>query len=265
MDQILLSNLQGPEWVVLREITGVEEQAITSTSTLDAIKLLDALVVSDYDGALQQGEVANLTPWDRDQLLAMVYKRIYGSKIESTIKCRQCGENFDMDFGLDDLVESLSPTSCETLGVTLQGESYFQLGEGIGFRLPTGEDECAVIGLSPKEAKEALLARCVQGGLEVDTLAEYSGAIQSTMEALSPLVDVELDAQCAECGHGQRVHFDMQHYLLSSIQGERKRLMQEIHALASNYGWSLSEILNLPRNQRRTLAGLVAVDDGVSL
>ncbi len=265
MDQICLHNLFGPEWVVLREITGMEEQAIASTSTLDAIGLLDALVMSDYEGALQQGEVARLTSWDREQLLAAVYRRTYGANIESTVTCLQCGEKFDMDFGLDVLLEFLNPKPCEVLGVSLLDEGIFQLGEDVTFRLPTGQDECAVIGLGQEEAKAVLLERCVQDGLESATLSQYSDAIQSAMEALSPLVDTELNASCPECGHGQQVHFDLQYYLLSAIQGERTHLMEEIHALASSYGWSLSEILNLPRSQRRALAGMVDADDGGGL
>ena len=265
MDQIRLNNLHGPEWVVLREISGIEEQSIANTSTLDAIQLLDTLVVSEYDGALQQGDAANLTPWDREQLLAAVYMRTYGSKIESTIKCSQCGENFDLDFSLHSLLESLSPASHNELGVSCLSDGTYQLKDGLSFRLPTGEDECAVIGLDQEQARALLLERCIQSVCDDEVLLKHSDAIQSVMEALSPLVDLELNARCPECGHDQAVHFDLQHYLLSAIQGERKRLMQEVHALASNYGWSLSEILGLPRSQRRTLASLVEMDDGDGL
>ncbi len=265
MNQIRLSNTHGPEWVTLREITGIEEQAVANTSTLDAIQLLDALIVSDYEGGLRQGEVVNLTPWDREQLLAAVYMRTYGVRIESTIKCHQCAENFDMDFELDRLLESLRPGSYDALGVTGEANGIYRLGDGITFRLPTGEDECAVIGLTPEEAKAVLLERCVQSDSKSDELSKYSDIVQNTMEALSPLVALELDAQCPECGHDQSVYFDLQHYLLTTIQAERKRLMQEIHALASNYGWSLSEILGLPRSQRKILAGLVEVDEGGGL
>ena len=77
------------------------------------------------------------------------------------------------------------------------------------------------------------------------------------METIAPLVDLELDAQCPECGESQQVYFDLQYYLLSAIGRGRAQLMREIHTLASAYGWSLSDILGLPRSQRRILAGLV--------
>ena len=262
MDQIRLTQFTGPEWVVLREITGVEEQSITSTSTLDAINLLESLLVSNYDSSLQQGEVYNLTSWDREQMLAAVYIRTYGAKIESTIKCRQCGEDFDMDFDLEDLLNFLNPVERETSGIKRLDDGTFQLAEDISFRLPTGVDECAVIGFEPEKAREILLERCIQGNHESALRSKYFDDIQSAMETLSPLVDTELDARCPECDHGQKVHFDLQHYLLSAIKGERKHLMQEIHALASSYGWSLSEILSLPRSQRRTLSGMVESEDG---
>lgn len=265
MEHLRLKHAEGPDLVVLREITGIEEQAVAGTSTMDAIVLLDALVVSDYEGALKKNCIARLTPWDREQLLAMVYRRMYGAKIESTLECGQCAEKFVLDFELNELLKFLRPADHENLGLIRLENGTFGFGKDITFRLPTGEDECSVVGLSPDEAKTALLNRCVQDSPKIQLSEERSESIQAVMEALSPLVDVELDAKCPECGHEQRAHFDLQHYLLSSIRGERKRLMAEVHALASNYGWSLSEILGLPRSQRRTLAGLIEAEEEAGL
>jgi hypothetical protein len=44
---------------------------------------------------------------------------------------------------------------------------------------------------------------------------------------------------------------------------DRRQLVQEIHLLASAYGWSLSEILNLTRGQRRAFVALVDADDAL--
>lgn len=265
MEQIRLESTGGTDLVAFREITGVEEQAVAGTSTRDAIVLLDALVVSCSDGAVQDKGVGCLVSWDRERLLAAVYMRTYGNRVESTLKCGQCAEKFEMDFQLDALLKFLRPADPATLGVTCLENGAFISGEGIAFRLPTGDDECLVAGLDPEDARSVLLGRCIQNESEAPGFEQQMDSIQSTMESLSPLVDIELDARCPECGHEQVAHFDLQYYLLSSIRGERRRLMEEIHALASNYGWSLSEILSLPRSQRRMLAELVEADEGVGL
>ncbi len=82
---------------------------------------------------------------------------------------------------------------------------------------------------------------------------ELIAIVQETLEAIAPTLDIELDTVCAECGTHHPAHFDIQYYLLSALQQDRPTLNHEIHLLASTYGWSLNEILGLPRSQRRSL------------
>ena len=81
-------------------------------------------------------------------------------------------------------------------------------------------------------------------------------ALGAALEAVAPVADLNLDATCPECGEAQLVHFDLQAYLLESIAADRARLMRDVHALASGYGWSLEAIFGLSRRERRTLATL---------
>lgn len=256
MDQVSLLNASDYGLSVLREITGVEEQAITGTTTLAAIQLLEKLLVHAHSGSLKCGGVNSLSAWDRDRMLAAVYIRTYGPRVESTIHCLHCREVFDLDFSLQQLLEALKEDSARADVEALDDGTYC-FADGLQFRLPTGEDECALMGLSPEDAEQELLYRCTpdKGG-DFD-IRKRAAEIQSAMAAVAPVIDLELDAECQECGQVQKVHFDLQHYLLSALQGERPRLMHEIHALALNYGWSLTEILHLPRSQRRALASLV--------
>ena len=263
MDQVRLNNVHGCDWAILREVTGVEEQSITSTMTSDAIQLLEDLLVQTHPGSLKSEAISGLSAWDRDRMLATVYMRIYGERIESTVSCVQCHENFDLDFSLPYLLESLNPENNATAEVNARQDGIYGFSDGLEFRLPTGEDEIAVMGLSQEEGEQELLTRCIQNSPEGVNNQNRVQEIQAVMEAIAPLIDLELDAQCPECGQEQQVHFDLQHYLLSALSGERTQLMREIHVLASTYGWSLADILNLPRSQRRSLASLVSADYGL--
>jgi hypothetical protein len=262
VDQVRLNNVHGCGWAILREITGVEEQAVASTTTADAIHLLENLLVSSHPGSLKCEALSGLTAWDRDRLLAVVYIRIYGPQIKSTVNCAHCHEAFDLDFSLPRLLESLSPENV-VVEVQMIQDGLYEFSDGLQFRLPTGEDEYAVMGLSQKEAVQELLKRCIQNASEYMNILNRTEEVQSAMEAIAPLIDLELDARCPECGQEQQVHFDLQHYLLSALNGERTQLMREIHALASTYGWSLTDILSLPRSQRKSLASLVDADYGL--
>jgi hypothetical protein len=260
MDQVQLNNVHGGGLAFLREITGAEEQSITSTTTADAIKLLGDLLVDSHPGSLQPEQLTGLHAGDRDRMLAEVYRRIYGQRVESTVNCSQCGEAFDLEFSLSNLLESLNSGEV-TEQVEQREDGSYALADGLCFRLPTAEDEYAVLGLSPENAERELLLRCIQNlpeDLDLDSRAQQ---IQAVMESVAPIVDLELDARCPECGQGQQVHFDLQHFLLAALSAERNKLMAEIHSLASSYGWSLADILNLPRSQRRSLAGLIETDN----
>ena len=82
------------------------------------------------------------------------------------------------------------------------------------------------------------------------------------MGVVGPLLDVEIGATCAECGHEQSVRFDLQQYVLAAVRdGERQRA-REVHQIATAYRWSLAEILSLPRSRRRLHAELIERDAG---
>jgi hypothetical protein len=237
-------------------MTGAEEQRISNTTTTDAIALIQQLLVVTNDDALATDEVGELTAWERDRVLAAVYTRHYGPRIDSTMTCQSCEEPYDVDFNLQALMDNLAPNQQEP--IEHLENRLFQLGN-IRFRLPTGHDECAVLGLPPEQAEAELLQRCVIDGDELD--AQTAAEIQQAMQALSPVVNLELDARCPECGNEQTVQFDLQRFLLTALANDRGRLFHEIHTLASAYRWSLSEILNLTRNERRGFVTLVDADD----
>ncbi|MCB0561872.1 MAG: hypothetical protein H6573_19250 [Lewinellaceae bacterium] len=244
----------GLNQVILRDLRGHQEQAVEGTGTLDALLLLDGLLLRMQDGKLPC-KPPELATADRDRLLAAIYKRTYLDKIESAITCEACQSAFDLDFSLDALLTQLQPD--KTLeGIARLDDGTFRLAGGVHFRLPTGEDELAVLGLSPDEAAHLLLKRCLlDGDLEQDT-----ARMQEAMQVIAPLMDMDLAACCPECGHQQWVHFNMQSFLLTALLQEQSQLAWEVHRLASAYQWSLNEILDLPRRLRRAYVRMIDVE-----
>lgn len=255
MEGASLSFVQTGVGIWLRELSGREEQAVRGTTLVDALRLLDGVLAEQPGRRAGPSMAASLTAADRDRLLAMVYLRTYGPQIRCTLRCTRCRSPFKIHFSLHDLLAFLDPDEKDLQGLERLADGSFQLQDGRHFRLPTGEDECAVFDLPPAEAEKALLQRCL---IEEGDLAESAeSSVQAAMETVAPLVDLVLDAYCPECGTEQSVHFDIQHYLLSALLQERRQLAVEVHRLASVYGWSLNEILDLPRSQRRALVELI--------
>jgi len=241
----------------LRELTGSDEQWVTGVDTGTAIDLLDRLIVRPAPGEQANGSpgAASLTVSDRDRLLAAVYRMTFGERIQSTAVCARCGQPFDLEFSMEQLVGVLDRAG-ET---TADGEpdAEIRLASGVRLRLPTGADELAILGLPHDEAERELLRRCLVEGSN-DVTPEV---IEQRITEAAPVLDLDLDAACPECGHEQQVHFDLQFYLLRAIEQERRLLAREVHLLATAYGWSLHEILGLPRSQRRIFVELIESDN----
>jgi hypothetical protein len=212
-------------------------------------------LVDDPGTTLKPGAAATLTPADRDRLLAAVYARTYQERITGTTTCQNCNNLFDMDFNLSALLATLQPEDEPALAKK-NGQGTYELPDGRHFRLPTGEDEFAVRHLSAEEAARELLRRCVIKG---DPTADPA-TVQAAMKAVAPVLDLELDAQCPECEASQTIHFDIQSYLLSALKAEQPRLAQEVHRVATAYGWGLNEILGLARSQRRAYVTLIEAE-----
>jgi hypothetical protein len=110
-----------------------------------------------------------------------------------------------------------------------------------------------VLGLPPEEAEHVLLERCIMD----DNSNQSRESAQKIMKQVAPVLDLDLPARCPGCQTQQTVHFDIQYYLLTTILQEQKHFTMEVHRLACAYGWSLNEILQLPRRSRKAFVGLV--------
>lgn len=255
VDQSSLRLPGGTSRVGLRELNGFDEQSIRGVDTATAISLLDRLFVQAH-GSAGDLKAATLTASERDRLLAAVYERTFGPRIESTVRCPLCHELFDLTFTLQNLLATFTEAASPSSAADLQPDGTFRLPNGLRFRLPTGEDELAVAGLSPEDAEHELLERCVsepKKGVDLD-------GVQEAMEEVGPVLDLDLAAQCPACGGQQSVHFDVQFYLLRALEQEWKQVAREVHQLAIAYGWSLNEILGLFRSQRRAFVELIEAD-----
>jgi hypothetical protein len=232
--------------VRIRDLTGYDEQLIQQADTETAIVLVGRWCGFNHRDAIR------LTPGERDRLLAGIYQKTYSARVEGTVQCTSCKTPFDVHFMLDELVQSVRPSGDES-SVECLPDRTFRTADGVRFRLPTGEDELAVRGLTPAAAEREMMRRCViEAGANLD-----ANAVQVEMERMSPIFDLILDAHCPECATVQTVQFDLQLYLLQALAQERKQLWRDTHALAAAYHWSPNEILGLPRSDRRFLVSIL--------
>ncbi len=232
----------------LRELCGYDELLVETDDTRTALRLLDRLLVAGEGTWPPPGAAAALSAPERDRVLAEVWLRTFGPRIVGSPRCAACAALFDTDLRLDHLSGVLWPAP---------PAASIELAGGYRLRVPTGADELAVAGLPRAEAVVRLIAVCSDGAvLPSDHGAPDVAAVTATLEREAPVLDLDLDARCPECGAANTVAFRMQSYLLRALAGERARLPEHLHILARAYGWSASEILRLPRATRITLVRL---------
>ena len=236
----------------LRELTGRDEFAVLGAGTAHAIQLISSLLGDPHPGDAGQLRATDLVAADRDLLLAAIYERAFGDRIESTLTCTRCAQPFDLYFSLRRLIETTHAENRERTWKSLS-DGAFETSDGLLFRLPTGKDELELAGLAAAEVESRLLQRCLSESSWPKTATEF----EDLLEQVAPLLHLVLIARCVECNHAHAVQFDIQSYVLGAIVAERRRLLFEIHRLARAYSWTLDEILSLRRSDRRQIVELI--------
>ncbi|MEL7046258.1 MAG: phage baseplate protein, partial [Pseudomonadota bacterium] len=80
---------------------------------------------------------------------------------------------------------------------------------------------------------------------------ELEVAVLADMEWADPQGNVELDITCPSCAEQWQSPFDIVAYLWSELEAWGQRLLGDIHALASAYGWTEAEVLAVTPWRRR--------------
>jgi hypothetical protein len=224
-----------PQRARLREPQGSDELAVAGVDTRSAVQLLERLLDAP------PCPPAEMSASDRDALLAGLHRRLWGDRIVCALQCPACEAMFDLSFELSALQRQLAEQgeAARTVGARCIADA-----QDVRFTLPGADEEEAA-------AESGGIAQLAAG--IVDDPGADAAALSARLEALAPLLDIDLDARCAECGHAQGVRFDIQSFVLQRLLDEREGVLGEVHALAGGYGWSLAEIASLPRSLRRSL------------
>ena len=171
-----------------------------------------------------------------DALLVELWRRSLGPRVELVARCpaEHCRAGIDIDFDLGDL--PLAPPADDAPDVL----------DGVEFRLPTGGD---LEALADDPDPAALLDRCVAGEPPRDEATR--AALERAVAERSAHVADELAAQCPECGSEFTISFLPLERLPAELARRRPQFERDVHVLSAHYGWTLTEILALPRPRRR--------------
>ncbi|HTA23106.1 MAG TPA: hypothetical protein VK763_06205 [Terriglobales bacterium] len=131
--------------------------------------------------------------------------------------------------------------------------------KGHSFRLPTSRDlACAAESNDHQTAAIRLVERCRMGAGEspawsVEDLEEIGEALSLA----DPSAEPQVALRCPACNDEWNVTLDLATFLWAEIEARAKRLLWEVHTLASVYGWTQREILSLGEVRRNLYLEMV--------
>jgi hypothetical protein len=189
---------------------------------------------------VEPDHVRDLTLGDREALMLRVRRAAVGERLECSAFC-DCGERLELAVEVGDLL--LAPYAAPAERHALEGG-----GRTVRFRLPNGADAEAAadvaLAAGSEVAVELLLRRCAEPGCD-------PGLLSAELAALDPQADVELGAVCPDCGAELTVPLDASGWVLAELRRIAAALVDEVHLLATSYGWSEAEIVALGTRRRR--------------
>jgi hypothetical protein len=220
------------------ELLDIWEQGQACSKVQRALLLLiQAYPEHSLDTLLQ------LTIGQRDAYLLDLRESIFGSQIAGLVECPGCGDRIEIELQVSDL--HLLPPDWMPHPLALEQEGY-----SVQFRLPTSADLTQLPLQNPTQAKQQLLEQCFlsaqyQGQAQpIETLpTTVIEAVIREMAQADRQADLQFALDCPECQHHWQIGFDIVSFLWREIDGWARRTLEEVHQLASAYGWREADIL----------------------
>ncbi|MFE4106949.1 T4 family baseplate hub assembly chaperone [Almyronema epifaneia] len=194
-------------------------------------------------------QLAQLSLGQRDAQLLSLREQIMGSEIVSVATCPHCGDRLELTLMTDDIRLSAAdlPLAVAVAGYQVQ------------FRLPNSEDLAAIADQPDLAiATQHLFQRCLLSVKQLSQPIEAAElpaavitAILTQMEQADPQADIRLALDCPTCQHQWQVAFDVVTFFWAELNALAQRLLQEVHLLASAYGWHEADILALSPQRRQ--------------
>jgi hypothetical protein len=217
------------------------------------------LAVNTMFPETQPDSVADWPIGRRNRALVEMQLACFGPTLRGWTSCRRCADK--LEFALDGL--ALAESSLPEQGTPI-------VVDGWTFRLPTSRDLTRVAAEDDLgRAAVALVEMCRINGeagpverrftTEIDWTGGDLDAIGDKMALADPLGEIMLHFDCSECGESFDESLDLPTFLRAEIEGRAKRLLREVHTLASAYGWGEAEILSLNPARRQVYLEMVLV------
>jgi hypothetical protein len=228
----------------------------------DRAQLVDAVLRGCVESPPERLDAATLD--SRARALLQVVRETQGDRLIWKARCanEDCGHEMELELSVSQLLSTPEPAehfSCSA-----------EPGCELELRLPTGRDQ---IEWRESDADEegvdlrmaSLLVNRVNGqppGSDWTLPQAWLPAIDAAFRQHDVLTAMELQVSCPWCEKESALEPDVEALALSHLAVEQKRVLEEIHQLASVYHWTEAEVVALPPRRR---AFYIARTDGEAM
>jgi hypothetical protein len=231
--------------------------------------LLTSLVCGPEGNAITRTQILDLSMGDRELLLLLVRRQLFGNIMQCVLKCPSCDENLDVELKVDDLiVESNAEQQIRYEELIEVEDTRFR----VIFHLPTAGDVEKALRHTAyiADAARTLARECIDSvsrvsnepGSTQEEKEEWPDSvfrkISARIEQLDPQAEIELQSKCPACGNEFKQPVDPGGYLVRELAARQRVKYQEVHELARAYHWSEAEILRMGSRKRQIYLDLLA-------
>jgi hypothetical protein len=176
----------------------------------------------------------------RDWHLLRLRRAIFGSTLAGYTDCPHCGERLEIELDARTLQDD----------TPLPQAPQYVCRDGRRFRLPNSHDLIAIADVHDAEAAaRELFERCSLDSSKTKDSATFE-EVDNGLATLAAERSVQFELNCAACDESWQLTFDPGMFLWEEIEARVIALLDDVHRIASAYGWSESEILALGDTRR---------------
>jgi hypothetical protein len=209
---------------------------------------------------IEYDQVVSLPVGIRDSLLLKLRQSIFGNILSSTSVCPSCDEKVEWEMQIESFGLSQPEESVNIKNFKFRKGDY-----SIAFRLPNSGD---ILHLSSDQTVETsyrwLLSRCIldikhkRKELRYEDLpSDILDALAEQMTRKDKFADIRISLSCNKCSFQWEAVFDIISYFWTETNSWARQLLLEIGILASNFGWSEKQIIQLSPVRRKIYLEMV--------
>lgn len=202
---------------------------------------------------------ASISSWSlgqRDAAFISLQEVLFGERLTAVASCPSCGSRLELDFSTPRIRAPFSSGQAHNTKLIVGGAAYaLEI-------LPLTTNHLRQVSANP--SRQALLQSCLgsvlRDGAPVepkDLPEEVINQVGAKLADLDPQTDVQLALTCPDCAHAWEAPFDIIAFVWSEIEAWAQRTIQEVHLLASRYGWSERDILSMSAWRRQRYLQMV--------